>query len=98
MPKEIVYGTYEACVDMEGNEVNLSDTVNRPTQGYDIMRRGAVLRWNREVGYVQLATSKINVSSGIETEGQYIQLDRSAINKLISDLRTARNQAFGKDQ
>jgi hypothetical protein len=31
-------------------------------------------------------------------DGWYIDLDRNAINKLIRDLRRARDQAFGRDE
>lgn len=64
------------------------------------------VRWNREGGYVQIVTKAEDPFGGraIEDEGVhyldgfYVDLDRQAINKLIRNLRRARDQAFGRDE
>lgn len=63
----------------------------------------AELSWGRDRGEVQLATLLVSPSTHTrfteEVEGGwFINLDRQGINKLIRDLRRARDQAFGKDE
>lgn len=67
-------------------------------------RRSAIrLGWDR-VGYVQIATvlqagtdgSPVPMDSEVD-EGQFVDLDRASINRLIRALQRARDQAFGKD-
>lgn len=68
--------------------------------------------WGRETQHVQLVSKCINRSTGDDmgppdertpremyfTDGFYVTLDRAGINKLIRDLRRARDQAYGKDE
>ena len=69
----------------------------------------AEVSWNRETEHVQLVTKCIDRSTHEPvpmkeeyllpaTAGFYMQLDRRGINKLIRNLRKARDQAFGKDE
>jgi hypothetical protein len=82
MPKEIVY-----------NSEQFSDAA---------IASMVELHWGRE-SFVQLATTLRDVSTHDpitrEVEaGWFINLNRSGINKLIRDLRKARDQAFGADE
>ncbi len=63
--------------------------------------------WNREGGYVQVVSRAEDADGGRWagdspdthfTDGMYIDLDRQGINKLIRNLRRARDQAFGRDE
>jgi hypothetical protein len=95
MPKESVYGiqhTYD------------------PNDDHPMVPTVDVL-WGREGGYVQIV-SKVEDAHGGRwikseddsvpethfTDGMHVDLDRNSINKLIRDLRKARDQAFGKDE
>jgi hypothetical protein len=86
MPKEVIFG-----------EQTPEDT----------MVPIAEVRWNREGGGVQLVTKATDPHDGRVagdssethvTDGFHVDLDRSSINKLIRNLRRARDQAFGKDE
>lgn len=87
MPKEIVYGE---------------------DHGIDNGRSQVEVRWDREAGDVSLVTKcvdpidggrLIKEDEGIHyTDGFHVQVDRRAINRLISNLRRARDQAFGRDE
>lgn len=85
MPKEVVYNSEKFSSD----EPEVTSMVE--------------LSWGRDADYVQLATT-LNRSvdhSPIERKvsgGWYINLDRAGINKLIRDLRRARDQAYGRDE
>lgn len=54
------------------------------------------VRWSRQQ-YVQIATVDA-CQEGTEEYGFFVDLDRERINKLIRDLRRARDQAFGRDE
>lgn len=64
------------------------------------------VRWGRDQGYVQIVTKALSAHGGRwaesddthVTDGFYVDLNRQAINKLIRDLRRARDQAFGRDE
>lgn len=67
------------------------------------------VRWNREGGYVQIVTKVTDAEGGRFmgddygdephfTDGMYVDLSRQAINRLIRNLRRARDQAFGRDE
>lgn len=61
------------------------------------------VRWSREAEHVQIATVVVKAADHSLVEksvhgGWFIDLNRPAINKLIRDLRRARDQAFGKDE
>ncbi len=91
MPKENVYSdTYPYGKDSPARSV-------------------AEVSWYREAGHVQLATRCIRADDETSydnpefatlnaADGWYIDLDRAGINRLISNLRRARDQAFGKDE
>ena len=61
--------------------------------------RRVTVGWQRE-GNVQVATESLPVSGTTTSmgNGQWIDLDRTAINALIRLLRKARDQAFGRDE
>lgn len=65
------------------------------------------VRWNRDGEYVQIVTKETDAFGGRlvgdapethYTDGLYVDLDRAAINRLIRNLRRARDQAFGRDE
>jgi hypothetical protein len=91
MPKETVYGEQHAFDPADKNPA---------------VPRAEVI-WNREGGYVQIVTKATDANGGRLvgddepthfTDGLYVDLDRSAINALIRNLRRARDQAFGRDE
>jgi hypothetical protein len=63
------------------------------------------VRWNRQ-GTVQVVSKAEDPLGGRATDeegvsyldGFYVDLEREAINKLIRNLRRARDQAFGRDE
>jgi hypothetical protein len=93
MPKESVYGI-QHIFDPPSND-------NRPmVPTVDVL-------WGREGGYVQIVTKVEDAHGGRWvgdspethfTDGMYVDLDRNEINRLIRNLRRARDQAFGKDE
>lgn len=86
MPKETVYG-----------ETLPTELGEKPV---------AEVGWNRETGSVQIVTKCLNSlgerfveDEGIHyTDGFYVDLDRRGLNRLIVNLRRARDQAFGRDE
>lgn len=61
------------------------------------------VRWSKDSEYVQLATVLADRSTHEPIErkvhgGWYFSLDRIDINKLIKNLRRARDQAYGRDE
>lgn len=69
--------------------------------------------WSREAEHVQLVSKAVHRSTEEDvlppgavrepgeihfTDGMYVNLNRSGINKVIRDLRRARDQAFGRDE
>lgn len=63
--------------------------------------------WNREGQMVQVVTKATDADGGRWigdspethfTDGMYVDLDRTAINRLIRNLRRARDNAFGRDE
>lgn len=64
------------------------------------------VRWGREQGYVQVVTKAEDAWGGRWsedegshfTDGMFVDLDRTGINRLIRNLRRARDQAFGRDE
>lgn len=95
MPKESVYGN-QHCFDPNDKNPQV------PT--VDVM-------WSRDGDLVQIV-SKVEDPHGGRwigegdwdqgsthfTDGMYVDLDRNSINKLIRNLRRARDQAFGRDE
>lgn len=84
MPKEVIYNS-ETFRD---NDTSVASMVE--------------LNWGRDSESVQIATTVRDASTHEPiTEkvqaGWFINLNRSGINKLIRDLRKARDQAFGAD-
>lgn len=91
MPKESVYG------NQHGYD---------PKDTHPMVPTVDVL-WGRDQGMVQIVSKAEDANGGRWvgedptthfTDGMYVDLDRNAINKLIRDLRRARDQAFGKDE
>lgn len=62
-----------------------------------ILRRGAVVRWDRDHMLVELGVAKIELGAHREADPHYLSLDRNGVNRLIRSLRKARDQAFGAD-
>lgn len=92
MPKEVVHG------ESFHSEDKPEDEWEHPV---------AVVTWSRESGDVQLVTrlhgaevpSIEEHEKGIPVQyGYYVSLDRAGLNKLIRNLRRARDQAFGRDE
>lgn len=92
MPKELVYGDLPQGEDGPGQSV-------------------VEVRWDRGTEYFQIVTKCVDRATGEPlvsdevaahgihyTHGFYVGLDRRGINKLIRDLRRARDAAFGKDE
>ena len=97
MPAEHVYGIQHMAVPHPG----ASPEPTRP--GVPLVD----VRWNREGGYVQVVTKETDPHGGRlvgdelgahVTDGYFVELDRAAVNKLIRNLRRARDQAFGRDE
>lgn len=68
-----------------------------------LRNRAVRIGWDR-IGYVQLATvlqAGTDGATGHEVaevdEGQFVDLDRESINRVIRTLRKARDQAYGAD-
>ena len=101
MPKEGVFGEQHHARDEKG-EVIIDERPQVPVVN---------VLWGRDGGYVQIV-SKVEDPHGGRwigegdwdegvshvTDGMYVNLDRPAINKLIRNLRRARDQAFGRDE
>lgn len=93
MPKEVIYG-------MPRNPVDVTDPENpKPVQHVP----GSVeLHWDKAADAVNLYT--VCVKDGddggppILVGGGWVELDRAGLNKLIRDLRRARNAVFGSDE
>lgn len=82
MPKEIIWSRYGSEVEGEPEPV-------------------AQVGWSREASHVELGVVKTGVDptdADDPKNGLYIQLDRDGINRLIRTLRTARDQAYGRDE
>lgn len=100
MPKEVAFDTREFFQMPDGSEVPAGDLqadLDLHNKGYEVMRRGAVVRWTRDQMLVELGVAKLEVSTHRESEPHYMALDRNGINRLIRSLRKARDQAFGAD-
>lgn len=53
--------------------------------------------WGRDSGSVQIATTNQTIDHFALERGWFKDLNRDEINRLITVLRRARDQAFGKD-
>lgn len=95
MPKEIVYGSQPVFGD-ESAATSLLE-----------------VSWSKEAEYVQIGSRIVHGAdhsdyvptdqerpdaAGVPISGLFMSLDRAQINKLIRDLRRARDQAFGRDE
>lgn len=58
---------------------------------------GVEVAWGRDT-YVQIATVRPDGSEPSGKYGWYVDLDRDQINRLIRNLRKARDQAYGADE
>ena len=91
MPKETVYGEQ---LTFDPKDANPQVPV------VDVM-------WGRDQQFVQIA-SKVESPDGGRwaeespnshvSDGMYVDLNRASVNKLIRNLRRARDQAFGRDE
>lgn len=88
MPKEVIVAHGPRFYDDEGREVA---QMTQPL---------VQVSWNREAGYVQIATgTRDPVTFDSNTDAWwFVDLDRQMINQLIRALRRARDQAFGRDE
>lgn len=95
MPAEAVYG-----------EQTMFEPGGEPRKPHVTV---AEVRWGRDMGYVQVVTKCQDAEGGRYmgeeyaeeshvTDGFYVDLNRQAINRLIRNLRRARDQAFGRDE
>lgn len=98
MPAEKVYGRQYPVAPVPENE-------EQPKPMVPIVD----VRWGREQGFVQVVTKAEDAEGGRwmgddysvqahVTDGLYVDLDRDQINRLIRNLRRARDQAFGRDE
>lgn len=95
MPAEKVYGQQTYAPPISMGEIE-------PRSQVPIVD----VRWGRDQGYVQVVTKAEDAWGGRWAEGEgshftdgmYVNLDREAINRLIRNLRRARDQAFGRDE
>lgn len=96
MPAEKVYGVQMVVETLEG-------AIEGTSAGVPIVD----VRWNRDGSYVQIVSKETDAFGGRlvgddpgthYTDGFYVDLDRQGINKLIRNLRRARDQAFGRDE
>jgi len=86
MPKEMIPDRYTGSDDDAVAE-------GSPTQ----VRVG----WSKETGHVEVATvapDHMVLEPTPEGNGWFVQMDRAGLNRLIRALRTARDQAFGRDE
>lgn len=96
MPKELIYSDSKAMIrDEHGNETPAEDAA--PGTGGHVWRRGIHVGWTRGQ-YVEIGAAEFDVATQTPLAGTFLTLDRAGVNRLIDKLRTARNQAFGKDQ
>ncbi len=97
MPKETVFG--EQCPGL-GDRPDPAPEVPPKVPLVDVM-------WGRDQGTVQIVTKASDPWGGRWagespethfTDGMFVDLDRKGINRLIRNLRRARDQAFGRDE
>ncbi len=96
MPKETVFGEQLVAYGDDGKLID-------PNPKVPVVE----VLWAREQGYVQVVSRAEDPHGGRWagessethfTDGMYVNLDRGQINKLIRNLRRARDQAFGRDE
>lgn len=99
MPRERIYGAFTPFgdEDVRRTVVDLSWSreaghVQMATLSIDGVTGDPV-----EIGTVELPTPDGTATAPI-LGGMYLQLDRDGINRLIRNLRRARDQAFGRDE
>jgi hypothetical protein len=87
MPKEHIYARDFAMQhrDMDGNKVPVDYTA-------------AKLSWDKDSENVSLAVVNMEGDpDGMDPTVKYLNLNRNGINRLITNLRRARDAAYGKD-
>ena len=95
MPKEITYSDEEMYFKKDGEEFDHRKA--EQGSGETFYRRGVHIGWNKNL-YVEVGVAEYEVGTeSINESGMFTSLDREGINRLIRTLRTARDQAFGKD-
>lgn len=99
MPKEMIFGYERPYTD-----VSSAQSVIEVHWSRDHFVQVAARGFNDDLKYLT-DDGVTHVAEGAEAErrkqweqGYFVSLDRAAINKLIRDLRRARDQAFGKDE
>jgi hypothetical protein len=84
MPKELTYDFREHTPDGANSRVQITWRPDYPEV---------------QIGTVNPAgTPDVSGGTGPESNGWFVNLDRPAINKLIRDLRRARNASYGVDE
>lgn len=99
MPKEVIYsddGPY-LMVPGEGEYPEGSPESLAAAGRGEWQQRGIVIRWSKE-GFVEIGASSFDIAEGEVRDGTFMTLDRAGLNRLISMVRRARSQAYGKDQ
>lgn len=103
MPKNMIWDTFGPFACTDAGEIRAEDL--EPGDGHLIYERAAILRWGKASnvshgthGTVELGVAKVQTADNTEVERQYVTLTRSTLNDLIRCLRTARDQAFGRDE
>lgn len=105
MPKETTYGLQHPSGNT-GADSGATITLEGFAQDKPIVPIVDVM-WNRETGFVQVVTKATDANGGRWigdspethfTDGMHVDLDRAAINRLIRNLRRARDNAFGRDE
>ena len=99
---------------MPRENVYSDDTPYATEEGDPLARSVVTLTWSKDHDTVQIVTQCVNLSDGGVYEeapeedlagqriprayGNYVTLDRAGINRLVRNLRRARDQAFGRDE
>lgn len=98
MPKETVYGASPPFGDENPATAVVEVGWNRETGHMQIVTK-CVHSADESPITPPDVTSETRSSGTIHyTDGFYVDLDRSGINRLIQNLRRARDQAFGRDE
>jgi hypothetical protein len=90
MPKETTYGL-QLGPPADRPQVPIVDVIWNRTGVVQIVSKATDAEGGRYMGDDYAAEAHF-------TDGMFVELDRAAINKLIRNLRRARDQAFGRDE
>lgn len=92
MPKEIVFGKYEAFWADKDHEQLPPDMA--PTEGCEMWQSGAVIRWSTK-GHVEIGNAFLRSVDHLERNPHYVQMDEEGLAQYIRKLQRAGRQAFG---